>query len=368
MHKFKSRILCVSFSWLLINLTLSSCTPEKAKALRLGAVQFKAESFACIDAIDIMRQRELEPPPRTSEEARKNFIDNILISDSKLIDEEEIEFARNPDAIEIDPEVEKKWATFISNMNTQYGSFAAIYDRVEQGSFLAAEPVKNSAKYADKLTLQMAAFANTIDEAPPELLQYRTDIAAQLTQLKRDYQKEVANGASEENLEPFRIRAGELLDRWEEVKLQEKELRDTTVAQCLKAAVLGQELRPLIDRYDQLNLDDINFIISDIFDTVASITGLDYSALKQKTTTLIVKLQEDEVLKPFAEKILAEVGGAVSSRNVLVGEQTHSYLLDDRKIVTDLKSIVNEIKPVTLKNSQSQTISRFLPVSTQKYK
>ena len=206
MHKFKSRrILCVSFSWLLINLTLSSCTPEKAKALRLGAVQFKAESFACIDAIDTMRQRELEPLPRTSEEARKNFIDNILISDSKLIDEEEIEFARNPDAIEIDPEVEKKWATFISNMNTQYGSFAAIYDHVEQGSFLAAEPVKNSAKYADKLTLQMAAFANTIDEAPPELLQYRTDIAAQLTQLKRDYQKEVANGASEENLEPFRI-------------------------------------------------------------------------------------------------------------------------------------------------------------------
>jgi hypothetical protein len=353
------RILCVSFSWLLINLTLSSCTPEKAKALRIGAVQFKAESFACIDVIDTMRQRELEPPPRTSEEVRKDFIDNILISDSQILDSDEIELARNPNIIHIDPEVENKWIAFISEMKTQYSSFAAIYDHVEQGSFLAAESVKNSAKYADKLTLQMAAFANTIDKAPPELLQYRTDIAAQLTQLKQDYQIESKNGVSEETLEPFRVQAGELLARWEEVELQEKELRDATVTQCLKAAILGQELRPLIDTYDQLDLDNINSIISGIFDTVASITGLDYSALKQKTTTVIVKLKEDEVLRPFAEKILAEVSNTVANRNPAGDDQSNSYLIDDSKIVADLKLIINGIKPVTNKNFESQTFPQF---------
>jgi hypothetical protein len=116
MHKFKARILCVSFSWLLINLTLSICTPEKAKALRIGAVQFNAESFACIDAIDTMRQRELEPPPRTSEEARENFINNILNSDSEIVDSDEIEFARNPNAVNLNPEVEDKWIAFISGI------------------------------------------------------------------------------------------------------------------------------------------------------------------------------------------------------------------------------------------------------------
>ena len=365
MHKFKSRILCVSFSLLLINLTLSSCTPEKAKALRIGAVQFKAESFACIDAINNMRQKELEPPPQTSEEAQKNFIDNILMSDSEIVDSDEIEFARNPNAVHINPEVEDKWIAFISGMKTQYSSFAAIYDHVEQGSFLAAEPVKNSAKYADKLTLQMAAFANTIDKAPPELLQYRTDIAAQLTQLKQDYQTESKNGVSETNLEPFRLQAGELLAKWEEVELQEKELRDTTVTQCLKAAILGQELRPLIDSYDQLDLDDINSIISGIFDTVASITGLDYSALQQKTTTVIVKLKEDEVLRPLAEKVLAEVGNTVANRNPTGDGQSNSYLIDDRKVVADLKLIINGIKPVTTQDFTSQTLSQFSATNTR---
>jgi hypothetical protein len=151
------RIPCISFCLLLVTITLSGCTPEKAKALRIGAVQFKSESLACIDAINTMRQRELEPPPRTTEEAKNDFIHNILISDSPLIDDEEIEFAPNPNAIHIDPEVEKKWTALISDMNSQYNSFAAIYERVEQGSFLAAESVKNAAKYADTLTLQMAS-------------------------------------------------------------------------------------------------------------------------------------------------------------------------------------------------------------------
>jgi hypothetical protein len=356
----------ISFFLALVTISLSGCTPEKAKALRIGAVQFKSESLACIVAIDTMRQKELEAPARTSEAAKNDFINNILISDKPLIDDEEIEFARNTNTVHLAPEVEEKWTNFISDMNTQYSSFAAIYDNLEQGSFLAAESVENSAEYADKLTLQMAAFANSIEKAPPELLQYRTDIAAQLTQLKGDYQKEVERGASDASLQPFRVRAGELLDQWEEVELQEQELRDTTVSQCLKAAVLGQELRPLIDSYDQLNLDDINLIISGILDTVSSINGLDYSALKQKTTVLIVKLQEDEVLKPFAEKILTEVGEAVDSRNLTGTSPVSSYLIEDQKIAADLKSIINGINLVTIEDSQSATITRFPLISKEK--
>jgi hypothetical protein len=351
---------------------LSGCTPEKAKALRIGAVQFKSESLACIVAIDTMRQKELEAPARTAEEAHNDFVNNILglndvhdeaiEEDDDLSIEEEIELARYPNAFHLDPGVEEKWATFVSDMNNQYSSFAAIYENLEQGSFLAAEPVENSAEYADKLTLQMAAFANSIEKAPPELIQYRADIAFQLIELKQ----EVADGASDENLEQIKTKAGELLDQWEEVELQEQELRDTTISQCLKAAVLGQELRPLIDSYDQLNLDDINLIISGILDTVGSINGLDYSALKQKTTALIVKLQEDEVLKPFAEKILTEVGEAVGSRNPTRTSQVSSYLIDDQKIAADLKSIVNGINLVTIEDSQSVTITRFPLISKEK--
>jgi hypothetical protein len=41
----------ITFFLLMVSVTLSSCTPEKARALRLAAVQFKNESLTAIEAI-----------------------------------------------------------------------------------------------------------------------------------------------------------------------------------------------------------------------------------------------------------------------------------------------------------------------------
>ena len=304
---FPSSVLILSF-------ILSSCTPEKARALRISAVQFKAESFACIDAIDAMRQRELEPSLRSPAEAQKTFIDNILMSNSSIILPEEVEFARNPDVVVIEPETERAWQGFVGELREQYGAFAAIYDRLEAGSYLAAEAVSQSAEHAENLTLQMAAFAKELAEHPPVLLQSRTDVSAKLTRLKREYQQ-LANHASEERLQPIRQQAGELLGEWEQINQQEQALLKSTITPCLKAAVLGKELGELSDRYESLDLDMLNSIIARTLDTVASLTGQDYTSLKLKATTLIAEIRDDENLKPAAERILKEVGRGVTSRN-----------------------------------------------------
>ncbi len=63
---------------LFIGIILWSCTPEKARALRTAAVQFKVEAFAAINAIDRMAKQETAAPPRTETEATEEFVKNIL--------------------------------------------------------------------------------------------------------------------------------------------------------------------------------------------------------------------------------------------------------------------------------------------------
>lgn len=68
----------IAFCLLVVSITLSGCTPEKARSLRIAAVQFKAESIAAIKAIEEMHRRELEVPPQVQAEARNSFINGVL--------------------------------------------------------------------------------------------------------------------------------------------------------------------------------------------------------------------------------------------------------------------------------------------------
>lgn len=308
----------VRSSILLISLALSSCTPEKARALRIGAVQFKAESFACINGIDTMRQRELEPPPQLQAEAQREFVNNILTSDSPIILPDEIELARSSNAVTLEPSTEKAWANFVNRMKEQYGAFAAIYDRLEAGSYLAAEAVSKSAEHSENLTVQMAAFAKVLAENPPLLIQSRTDISAKLTRLKQEYQQRLASNADDPSLQLLRQQAGEHLNEWEQVASAEQELLKSTITPCLKAAVLGKELRQLSDRYETIDLDTLSSIIASVLNTAASLTGQDYSSLLLKTTTLIAEIQADEDLKSAVERVLEEVNQGVANRNLSI--------------------------------------------------
>ena len=293
-------------AFLILSILLSSCTPEKAKAVRIGAVQFKNESFACLDAIDAMHQKELEPPPRSQIKVQQEFIDNILNSDSPIIKPEEIELARNPNTVKIDATTEKAWQSFLGQMKEQYSNFAAIYDQLEAGSFLATDAVRRSETYAEKLTVQMAAFAKVTLENPPQLIQYQTDISVRLTQLKRQYQELKASGRQDANLQAIKQQAAELLGEWEQVKQQEQTLLVTTVTPCLKAAILGKNLRQLIDHYDDLDLDTLNSIIARILDKAAVVTGQDFNTLKLTAATVFDEIRADESLRSLAEQVLKE--------------------------------------------------------------
>lgn len=335
----------ITFFLLAVNITLSGCTPEKARTLRLAAIQFKAESLAAIQAIEQMHQREITPPPLSQSELRNNAINNILTSKNEILLPQDLDFLIDPDKPQIDPKAQVAWQAFINKMNTQYTTLAAIYDEVESGSLLATDAVQKSAEHARILTLQMAAFATVIDKHPPILLQDRIIVIADIDTLRKQYQQKSNEGESEENLQPLKDKAGELYDQWQQIAVDEQKLRETTLAQCLKAAILGKELTQLIERYNKINLDDLNSIIARVLDTTATITGQDYAALKTRATNVFAEIKNDPIWSKAADTALAEVNNAVANRNpssldpqpsASRNVQSSSWLhINDRKLVAN---------------------------------
>lgn len=297
---------------------LSGCNVEKARAIQGAAVQFRAESLSAIDAIDAMHRAELEPPPRSPGEARRDFVNGILNSRSE-INSRLVDLAIDPYAIPTDP----KWDSFITDLRSQYQSFAAIFEKLDQGSLVAVDEVRQSAEHARKLTVQMALFADAITKNPPVLNRQRNAIVVKLRRQRKTYQDLQAQIKSQGDSAPQELRdrlrdvenqVGELMGEWQQVRDQEQKLLQVTVAQCLKAAVLGKELGELINRYDDLDLNQINVLIPRILNTAAIVSGQDLTSLQTRTNTILGEIKEDPLWRDAATSLLSTVNDAAESR------------------------------------------------------
>ena len=100
------------------------------------------------------------------------------------------------------------------------------------------------------------------------------------------------------------------MGEWEQIKQQEQTLLLTTVTPCLKAAIVGKNLRQLINRYDDLDLDNLNSIIARILDKAAVVTGQNFNALKLTAATVFDEIRADESLRSLAEQVLKEANQA----------------------------------------------------------
>jgi hypothetical protein len=300
---------------------LTGCDPEKARAIQGAAAQFRTESFAAIQAIDDMRRKELEPPQRASADIRRDFIIGILNSKHELTSDV-IDLALDP----YQPPPDPQWDSFMDDLRGQYENFAAIFDKLDTGSLVGVNDVRQSAEHAKSLTVQMALFADAINKNPPVLYRYRNTLIVKLRKQRQAYQDLVAQikynygsvdaspQSTRDKLRDIETQVGESMDAWQQVRLQEQQLLQVTVAQCLKAALLGKELGQLINQYDKLDLRDINALIPRILSTAAAITGRDYGALRLKAASVIGEIQTDPLWRDAANSALNRVVNAATKR------------------------------------------------------
>ncbi len=221
------------------------------------------------------------------------------------ISPEIIDMAIDPYKVQGTPDELDAQNNFINKLRQQYYTFSRIFDEIEGSSFLAGQAVEKSGKYVEALTIQMIAFAESISLNPPQLLQLQTSLITTIDNVRKD----IRLTADEK-----RKRLSELKEQWKQLRKNENELQRFTIEQCLKAAVIGKEVRHLIETYSDLSLDDIHDIITHALDIAGSLTGKDLSALKIKSNQVYTDIKEDPIWTDVADSILGEMNEMRSSK------------------------------------------------------
>jgi len=293
---------------LLAGLLLGGCTAEKARALTAAATQFEVESLAAIDLLAEMGQKEQEAPPKSDTEAAADFFENVRDWERPLILPDQVEFLLDPDSETASEEAIQAWNELLDRLRVQYQTFASIYDRLEEGSYLAADAVEASRPHALVLSAQMVTIAKQIESAPPRFLKYRGSYTGELNLIKR------ALGEGSINEQTAQRQVAQVRERWLLMRQAEKELERRIVEQCLKSAALGVEVRDLIDSYKQLDIDTINILVAKALDTAGALSGRDLTALRGEATTILAKVESDPAFRRVAEGALTTVNSAIAGR------------------------------------------------------
>lgn len=280
-------------------LALGACA-EKARTLHVAVVQFEAESIAAVDAIDVMRRAEIAPPRQSPAEATDQFVKNVLEFEGDITSDA-LPIVIDP--YTVDPsklaEIDKRWSAFLGDLRLQYTAFARIFDSIERASFTGRKAIQEAKPYIEKLTAQMAFFADSIEQHPPRLLQYRNALLAQLNLIK----------ASNQSTEDKRQQIASWRDDWIAMEAAEAELMRATVERCVKAAIVGREIRQQIADYNNISLADIVEAINRGFLIAESITGDDYSELHARADEIIQTIKSDPIWSSVADTVLRELNG-----------------------------------------------------------
>jgi hypothetical protein len=298
------------------SLALHGCSPEKARSLQASALQFRNESLMAIAAIDTLRKRELEAPPRSPGEIRQAFISNILNSSIEL-NSRTIDLAidpyRSPSSTD--------WDVFIQELKLQYEQFSDIFDSLDRNPNVSREQLKKAGDHARSLTIQMALFAKELSDNPPIFTQYRTRTLVKFRKVRREYQALQArialSGDDRDAIRKSELenQTGELLNEWQAIQQEERALLESTVAQCLRAATIGKQVIEAADRYDDLDISQLNSLIPSLFTTASSFTGKDYKTLQLKSTRLVTDLQSDPLWSAVAQPLINRINNAGAGRS-----------------------------------------------------
>ena len=109
-----------------------------------------------------------------------------------------------------------------------------------------------------------------------------------------------------------RVRFEAQYRRLKEVEAEEARLTRAVMEQCLKAVIVGRELRSLIIRYDKLSVDDIANGLSTALSLAGQATGRDLSSLSNRTGEVVASINADPDLKVLLDTAIGEAQTALT--------------------------------------------------------
>ena len=106
------------------------------------------------------------------------------------------------------------------------------------------------------------------------------------------------------------LRYKELRNKLIILETEEAQLEKEVIEQCLKAAKLGISLKDLVEKYDQLSMNDISEALAITFNIVGNFTGADLSALQANINDITNQIKDDPDLSLLFDTGLSEINDA----------------------------------------------------------
>ncbi|MCW5514761.1 hypothetical protein [Muriicola sp. Z0-33] len=238
-------VVLLSFGMLLLN----SCNKQKAAAIMDAAKLFGLEAVAALESIHQLSDKS--STAYSMEDMQKDLIYAQLegITDSTQI---------NPQLLNTLTQVSLPLPTSnpltvqIDKLKEQYINFSTTFDALYQGNYFAANAVKKSEAHAIRLTLQLITLAEAIERTPYQFTAERSDLLARIYRVKTDM-----NSSSTEKSELLAEIASEIMD----LTAAERNAKNITLMQCLKAAERGKTVADLARNYKKMSLGQMLNIV-----------------------------------------------------------------------------------------------------------
>jgi hypothetical protein len=240
-------------SFLVGAITLLAACSQKAETLKLSVTQFGSATERAFDQYDAAYSTQFAPFPKSDTAKRSEFVANITAF-SGTITPANIDTLLDPDAVKIDPSVQRQWQDTLNALRGQYQQFVAIFDNIESGSALGASSVTRSGPILEKLRTQLATISNDFARTPPQFLTRRSTLIAELNQIR-------AKDHSNPEAESLLIEAW--WQRWNNLIEAESAMQADTLRAFVRASALGTKLQGQIDNYAKLDVASLITAIED---------------------------------------------------------------------------------------------------------
>jgi hypothetical protein len=224
-------------SFLVGAITLLAACSQKAETLKLSVTQFGSATERAFDQYDAAYSTQFAPFPKSDTAKRSEFVANITAF-SGTITPANIDTLLDPDAVKIDPSVQRQWQDTLNALRGQYQQFVAIFDNIESGSALGASSVTRSGPILEKLRTQLAT----------------STLIAELNQIR-------AKDHSNPEAESLLIEAW--WQRWNNLIEAESAMQADTLRAFVRASALGTKLQGQIDNYAKLDVASLITAIED---------------------------------------------------------------------------------------------------------
>jgi hypothetical protein len=245
------QFVCRSF--LIGTITLLAACSEKAETLKLSVTQFGSATEQAFDRYDDAYSGQFAPFAKSDTALRREFVANITAF-TGTVTPANIDTLLDPDAVKIDPSVQRQWQDTLKGLRSQYQQFVAIFDNIEAGSALGASAVTKSGPILEKLRAQLATISNDFARTPPKFLTRRSTLIAELNLIRK---KDHSNPEAESLL----VQAW--WQQWNSLVAAESAMQAETLRAFVTASALGNKLQNQIDNYAKLDMASLITAVED---------------------------------------------------------------------------------------------------------